>query len=544
MKEMKLLRRTTGLILALVMLFSFPVGAYSEGARINPEDAPEIPEGYVWRALSVELAPFEEDCLEKEEAEAARLAEKAEEAARLMELMLSRDAAVAEKEAEDDSEPVITVHGWMPEDVTARAELIPSSEKDLYAELALMQVELRFYDAAGQLWTPAVPVTVCVDGAAVREARDSRMDPTVYVYEEDFEAEEELRRTKIGDEPERLFSVQAFSAARAEGQEKSYELEEKEARADVVERALTKDDEFPNAVCFETVSESLRFAVTARQQDRNYSASTEDGETEIVVVGALPCGLSAQVASVSVEADEIELPGEVIRSWDLSLTHPEEADYQIDGSVKVALRDAALADAQNENWELQLWQLRENDTPVRVKNAAFRGEDLRFSASELSAYVVVRVAVETCLTTSDGNTYSVRVSYDSNAGIPADAMLEVRELLPEDVAYVEYLAKGAACAGQNESELDFARLFDISLRNPETGEEYQPNESVKVSIELLTEDVNENVEVNVVHFGQQTEVMGSVVSGDAIAFETKGFSVYVVMGVTLRKTITAADGNS
>lgn len=545
MKVTKLLQRTTSLFLALVMLFSFPVGAYSEGTGSNSDDALEVPEGYVWRALSVELAPFEEDCLEKEEAEAARLAEKAEEAARMMELTLSRDAAVAEEEKDNDSDPVITVRGWMPEYVTARAELVPYAEKDLYAELALMQVELRFYDAEGRLWTPEVPLTVFVDGTAIREARAGKMDPTVYVYEEDFEAEELRKENKRStEEPERLFSVQAFSAARAEGQEKSYELEEKEVHADVVERALTADDEYPDAVCFETASGSLRFSVTARQQSRNYSAATEDGETEIVVVGALPTGLSAQVAAASVEADTLALPGEVIRGWDLSLTHPEEADYQIDGTVKVALHDAALADEQNENWELQLWQLRENDTPVRVKSAAFRGEDLRFSASELSSYVVVRVAVEKCLTASDGNTYSVRVSYDSFAGIPAGAELEVREILPEDADYAKYLTKGAACAGQKMSELDFARLFDISLRDPETGVEYQPNQNVKVSIELLSEEMNESTEVNVVHFGQETEVMGSVVNGDAIAFETKGFSVYVVMGVTLQKTITAADGNS
>lgn len=544
MKVTKLLRRTTSLFLALVMLLSFPVGAYSEGTGSDPE-APEVPEGYVWRTLSVELAPFEEDCLEKEEEEAARMAEKTAEVTRFMELLLSHDAAVAEEEEDDDSEPVIAVRGWMPEDVTAQAELISYADADLYAELAMMQVELRFYDGEGRLWTPAVPVTVFVDGAAVRDARAGEMDPTVYVYREDVEEEELRKQTRRVDEPEeRLFSVQAFSAARTGDEEKTYELEEEEVHVDVVERGLVKDDEFPDAVCFETASESLRFAVTARQQDRSFSASTEDGETEIVVMGALPCGLSAQVTQTAVEAETLDLPGELVRSWDLSLTHPEAADYQIDGTVKVALRDAALAEMQDEDWELQLWQLRENDDPVRVKSAAFRGEDLRFSADSLASYAVVRVAVERCLTASDGETYSVRVSYDSYAGIPAGAELQVREILPEDIVYAKYLSKSVECAGQKMADLDFARMFDISLRDPETGVEYQPNQNVKVSIELLSEEVNESTLVDVVHFGQQTEVMGSAVNGEAVAFETKGFSVYVLMGVTLEKTITAADGSS
>ncbi len=534
MKVTKLMRRATSLFLVLVMLFSFPVGAYSEGTGSDPEEAPEIPEGYVWRTLSVELEPFEEDRLEDEEQEAARLAEKVEEAGWFMELMLSH--GVQAEEDEEASEPSIVVRGWMPEDVTARAELISYSEEDLHAELALMHTELRFYDGEGRSWTPAVPVSVFVDGDVVRELSTAKMDPTVYIYREE---------EPLPEEPEeRLFSVEAFSAARTDGQEKTYEIEQEDVHVDVLEQPLMKDDEYPDAVCFETASESLRFAVTARQQERYYSASTEDGKTEIVAVGTLPKGLSAAVAPTSADLDTIKVPGRVLMGWDLSLTHPEEADYHIDGSVKLALHDAALADAQDEIWELQLWQLRENEAPVRVKNAVFRGEDLRFSAEELSTYVVVRVAVERCLTATDGESYSVRVSYDSNAGIPAGAELEVLEIRPDDAEYAKYMVQGIKCAKEQLPDLDFIKLFDITLRDPETGVTYQPNQNVKVSIELLSDSVAQSTEVKVVHFGQKTELMGSSVNGDAVSFETSGFSVYVVMGVTIEKTITAADGNT
>ena len=534
MKVTKLMRRATSLFLVLVMLFSFPVGAYSEGTGSDPEEAPEIPEGYVWRTLSVELEPFEEDRLEDEEEEAARLAEKAEEAGWFMELMLSH--GVQAEEDEEASEPSIVVRGWMPEDVTARAELISYSEEDLYAELALMHTELRFYDGEGRSWTPAVPVSVFVDGDVVRELSTAKMDPTVYIYREE---------EPLPEEPEeRLFSVEAFSAARTDGQEKTYEIEQEDVHVDVLEQPLMKDDEYPDAVCFETASESLRFAVTARQQERYYSASTEDGKTEIVAVGTLPKGLNAAVAPTSADLDTIKVPGRVLMGWDLSLTHPEEADYHIDGSVKLALHDAALADAQDEIWELQLWQLRENEAPVRVKNAVFRGEDLRFSAEELSTYVVVRAAVERCLTATDDENYSIRVSYDSNAGIPAGAELEVREIRPDDAEYAKYMVQGIECAKEQLPYLDFIKLFDITLRDPETGVTYQPNQNVKVSIELLSDSVAESTEVKVVHFGKKTELMGSSVNEDAVSFETSGFSVYVVMGVTIEKTITAADGNT
>ena len=533
MKVTKLLRRSTCLFLALVMLFSYPAGVYSEGTGTNPSEAPEIPEGYVWRTLSVELAPFEEEQKEKEEEEAARWEQKAEEAAHFLELMFSRSVELDE----EADEPSIEVRGWMPEDVTARAELLSYAEEDLYKELTLMQVELRFYDGEGQPWQPTEPVTVCIEGDMLEDARAAKMDPTVYVY-----VEEPRKDNKPN---EQVFSVEAFSAARTGDEEKTYERElGEDVHAEVVERALKKIEEAPKAVCFETGAEALRFVVTARQSDRTYTAASENGLTELVVVGALPRGLSASVAPAPVRANSDVLPGEVVLAWDLALIHPEVPAYEADTTVKVALRDKDLANLKSEDWDLQLWQLRQDADPVRVKDAAFQGENLRFSADTLSTFVVVQVPVERHLNATDGKTYSVKVSYDSRAGIPANAELEVRELLPEEKGYDGYLAQSAQRIGCEVADLEFARLFDITLRDPETGAEYQPNRNVKVSIELMSENLAECAEVDVLHFGEETEVMGSYVKGDAVAFETSGFSVYVVMGVSLATTITAGDGST
>lgn len=526
MKEKKLLRRATSLLLALAMLFSFPVGAYSDGAGSDLKEAPEIPEGYVWRALSVELAPFEEDRMEEEDEEAARMAEKVEEINRFMELMLVHET-VAE---EGTSEPAITVRGWMPEDVTAQAEIVSYDEKDLYAELALMQVELRFYDGEGQSWTPAVPVTVCVDGAAVRDARAADMDPTVYIYQEqDEEALEDMQQKRAlnhEEEIEQLFSVEAFSAARSGDQEKDYDVEQDALYAEVVECALEKDDEYPDAVCFETEAEALRFAVTARQQDRQFTAATEEGETEIVVVGTLPRDLDVQISEHLATREVTVLPGDTIAAWDFSLSHPDAEDYALDGSVKVALRDAALAESENEDWELQLWQLDGEDGPVRVKNAVFSGEDLRFSTDELSSFAVVRVALERCLTASDGNTYSVRVSYDSRAGIPADAELQVRELTDDE--YQEYLSKSANYLSCEEDAFAYARFFDITIEKD--GVVYEPNQAVSVSVELADRPETQG-ELRVVHFAEEgTELLENNVNEDGVLkFDTNSFSVYGIL---------------
>ena len=480
----------------------------------------------------MELAPFEEDCAQTEEEEAARLAEKAREAGSFLELMLSH-AVAADEEA---SAPTVEVRGWMPEDVTAQAELISYTEKELYMETALMQAELRFYDGEGRSWLPTLPVTVCIDGDVVKDVRDAKMNPTVYIYEE--------RPEEAKEEDDRFFSVEALTAARSVGEEKTYERELDAVRAEVNERGLAKDEETPDAVCFEIQSEAVRFAVTARQPDRTYTAANEDGNTEMVVVGKLPRSLSAEIAPLSAEVAAEQLPGDVVLGWELSLIHTDEPDYRPEGTMKLALRDSALVELQDGMWDLQLWQLRADGTQARVKDAVFKGEDLRFSAVGLSTFVVVKVAVEKKLTATDGSTYSVEAVYDSHAGIPANAELVVRELLPEDEDYARYMTESASRMERNPAELGFAKVLDISFRDPETGAEFKPNQDVKINIELLSEDLDEYTNVSVVRCGQETKKVNASTNGDTVAFETGDASVFVVTGVCVEKTITAGDGST
>ena len=62
------------------------------------------------------------------------------------------------------------------------------------------------------------------------------------------------------------------------------------------------------------------------------------------------------------------------------------------------------------------------------------------------------------------------------------------------------LPQSAEKLGEKAENLAFARPFDITLKNPETGEEYQPNKDVTVTIQLLGEDLNEYVNIDVIHF--------------------------------------------
>ena len=88
--------------------------------------------------------------------------------------------------------------------------------------------------------------------------------------------------------------------------------------------------------------------------------------------------------------------------------------------------------------------------------------------------------------------------------------------------------------GTTPENLVFARPFDITLQNPQTGEQYQPNSSVKVFVRLMDEDLTAAEEVKVLHFAGDTadepEVIDATINGETVEFETSGFSVYVLIG--------------
>ena len=120
------------------------------------------------------------------------------------------------------------------------------------------------------------------------------------------------------------------------------------------------------------------------------------------------------------------------------------------------------------------------------------------------------------------------------AEVPAEAAevpTEDAEVPEEgyDYTYKEYVEKTAETLECAPEEMVTVRIFDISLRDAVTGEEFQPSSPVKVSIRLLEEDLNEDSAMSVVHFGEEPEVMESAMNGDAVEFETESFSVYVVI---------------
>ena len=167
-----------------------------------------------------------------------------------------------------------------------------------------------------------------------------------------------------------------------------------------------------------------------------------------------------------------------------------------------------------------------------------------FDADAFSVYAIVTRSLEQIVKTTSGAQYRITASYDSRSGIPSDAELVVAELLPGTAEYDEYVAQSLETVGRTAGNLDFAHAFDISIRDSHTGEHIQPTKDVSITVELLNEELNQDAEISVVHFGDQPERVDASVSGEAIEFSTSGFSVFVVQQVKLEKVISTTDGQT
>ena len=184
-----------------------------------------------------------------------------------------------------------------------------------------------------------------------------------------------------------------------------------------------------------------------------------------------------------------------------------------------------------------------------VQDPQAKSMEVAFDAGTFSMYaVVVTEVIETRYIDADGNTYQIEVGYGADAGIPSGATLRVRELTGAEAD--AYAARAAETLDLEADDLAYAKALDIAILKD--GERVQPLTPVSVSVRLL--DAPEDMEeayVNVVHFGDAPEALNCALDGDTVAFETDGFSVYVITDdtprlgfvFTVNETAISLDGN-
>ena len=144
----------------------------------------------------------------------------------------------------------------------------------------------------------------------------------------------------------------------------------------------------------------------------------------------------------------------------------------------------------------------------------------------------------------EGPDFFVYADFGESAKLPEGVRLEVREITKDSdpTAYQEYCDKALAqmqAKYDENSQLSFARFYDIRFRNEET--DVEPGGNVSVRIEYKEAVETENTQkVDTVHFdkenGEKAEVIdcgtkGSVTSVEAVEFESDQFSVYGIVGM-------------
>ena len=139
---------------------------------------------------------------------------------------------------------------------------------------------------------------------------------------------------------------------------------------------------------------------------------------------------------------------------------------------------------------------------------------------------------------AQGNDYTVELSYGTDAKIPDDAKLEVKEIENSTWLYKLYLKNARAAMGLDNNEVlgsEQARFFDITITSG--GNEIQPAANVNVSIQydkpvVGTQKSNSaDVSASVIHFAEDATnfVETSTENTQSVEFTAESFSVYGII---------------
>ena len=266
----------------------------------------------------------------------------------------------------------------------------------------------------------------------------------------------------------------------------------------------------------------------------SYAAETiADGVSQETTEAATEDTESAAPAESdpSETVDAVTQTGAEDSSQDDSEAAEEVADTESDADDKAAASDNETDASETD---------KANDAAVSETGDA--GNDAETPEAGSSTEVAEEVPAEVTYSAGKlefngddyGKDYSVTLTYDADAEIPADAQLKVTEIEKdkEQEKYEAYLKEANAAV---ENSVTDARFFDIKIMVGD--EEIQPKSAVKVNISYKEAiEVEEKAEVQAVHFDEEKDepvpVEIETNNGDKVdevEFEAKTFSVYAVL---------------
>lgn len=226
---------------------------------------------------------------------------------------------------------------------------------------------------------------------------------------------------------------------------------------------------------------------------------------------------------------------ETVAAYDVNFDVRGDA-WQPDEEHKVSA--TITNDGIDPSADLQILHVEDDGATNPIKVSNVEPGNVSFDMADDGTYVVVeRVSLVREFTASDNKTYKITVSYDGTAGLPRDAELEVREIA-DGKEYDGYIKGAAKKLNAQMDHISYAKAFDISFVDSQTGKECEPTGDVSVSIELLDKDANKAPNTSVVHFPNSSnakkrytnaEIVDSDVVDGAVWFESDRFSVYMVL---------------
>lgn len=115
----------------------------------------------------------------------------------------------------------------------------------------------------------------------------------------------------------------------------------------------------------------------------------------------------------------------------------------------------------------------------------------------------------------------------------AKALAEGPEEQPEEyLQYDEYKEGAAEMLSMPADQFSYVKVLDITLTD-ESGYKFEPSDMIEVKIHLLDKEELDDIGPQIVHFGEETEVLDSTTEkteqGYEVSFETASFSVYVIV---------------
>ncbi|MBQ7455935.1 MAG: hypothetical protein IJS53_05770, partial [Clostridia bacterium] len=297
---------------------------------------------------------------------------------------------------------------------------------------------------------------------------------------------------------------------------------------------------------------STSFTITIRKGPKDDEETVDDAviyaNDDIYLTGKMPGNAVVEATPVSVE-----IAGErVLAAYDVKIYANEKQQEKgktwqpSDKKVQVHFRSDAFTDGQTVN----VYHIPDTKSgPELVATTTVKDAWVEFEADSFSVYAVT--VLEKTVETSDGKTYKITVAYCKDSGLPEDAEIRASEIRVDNEEYESYLRRAAETLGLDVSAVVYSRLFDIAIVDAK-GTEYQPDERVTVSIELLDTQAGDVDNVRVVHFGDApatkslrsaagtAEELKAETNGSTVTFNTDGFSTFSLIDTSLISRVVNA----